>query len=460
MSDQQQASGDSSARKAVAATPDADGVAARLTGAGEPPAASTPEGADAEKAAGNEAAAGADPQEGIRPPAGPKGRAASSVAGTAAVGPAGDAGHAEEASTGEKAGHTGTVEATAEKADSGDVKAGGEEEGNAGEARGEDTAGRAERNGARALSAAATTGQPRAAATAVSGGGATSSSESGVGRPRKPVLAGAAIAGALLIAVPLLITVADRDEEKKVVDTAAADTVLDEADDPAGVFVTQSPSPTRTKPKADPGKKQEKEKKEAGPASPAAEKAAAPVTVPSPSPSKKEEKKKAAVKKAPSSLPAVLTRVLIKNNTNRTCVDVPGFASGSANGPVTHATCNSNTDDNQLWNVEKRYDKAGPGGVPLFQIRNVMDSMCLDLPGYQGVGGATKVTEFPCDGTTRDNQLWWLDKQSDGTFWIRNAASNNQCLDSYGPDDDTRELIVWPCAPESQNNHEWTFTRS
>jgi len=127
---------------------------------------------------------------------------------------------------------------------------------------------------------------------------------------------------------------------------------------------------------------------------------------------------------------------------------------------VTHATCNSNTDDNQLWNVEKRYDKAGPGGVPLFQIHNVMDSMCLDLPGNQGVGGATKVTEFPCNGTTNDNQLWWLDKQSDGTFWLRNAASNNQCLDSYGPDDQTRDLIVWPCAPEDQNNHEWIFTRS
>lgn len=266
------------------------------------------------------------------------------------------------------------------------------------------------------------------------------------------MLAGAALAGALLIAVPLLITATGKDDEKKTVDTAAADTVLNEGNGPAGVFATQTPSPTKTKPE-----KKKAEKKAAAP--PVAEEAAAPAPKPSPSPSKKA-KKKAVTKKAPSTLPAVLTRVLIKNNTNGTCVDVPGFSSGKADGPVTHATCNSNTDDNQLWNVEKRYDKAGPGGAPLFQIRNVMDSMCLDLPGYRGVGGATKVTEFPCNGTTNDNQLWWLDKQSDGRFWIRNAASNNQCLDSYANNDSTRSLIIWPCAPEGQNNHEWFFTRS
>ncbi|MGW0336716.1 ricin-type beta-trefoil lectin domain protein [Streptomyces sp. NPDC003011] len=458
MSDQQQASEDSSARKAVAATPDAESVEARLTGAGEPSTASAPEGSDAGRAAASEAAAGADTDEGIRP-ARSTGRP---KAGAAASGPAGDAGNAEGTSTGEKAEEatdTQRAEVTAQEPESGEATAGEEEKGDAGKAQGE---GATERDGARELSAAAATGQRKVTATAVDGGGATSASGSGLGRPRKPVLAGAAIAGALLITVPLLITATGKDEERKAVDTAAADTVLDEADGPAGVFVTQSPSPSPTKPKtktktkSDPEKKKE-EKKEKESASPVAEKAAAPAPAASPSPS---GEKKAVVKKAPSNLPAVLTRVLIKNNTNRTCVDIPGFTSGPANGPVTQATCNSNTDDNQLWNVEKRYDKAGPGGVPLFQIRNVMDSMCLDLPGYQGVGGATKVTEFPCDGTTKDNQLWWLDKQSDGTFWIRNAASNNQCLDSYAPDDATRDLIVWPCAPESQNNHEWIFTRS
>ncbi|MFE1797170.1 RICIN domain-containing protein [Streptomyces sp. NPDC059517] len=425
MSDQQQASGESSARAAEAGTPDAEAVAAQLSGdgAGKPQTASTSEGTDAGKRAASEPEAGADPT-----PA-----------------PSAAAPDAEKAgSDPEKAGKP-----EAEAGAGAGAGAGENEQGPTGSSEGEAAGG----SDAQAVSAAATREQHEAIATAAIGKNTAVSTQSAVGRPRKPVLAGAALAGAILIAVPLLITVTDKDEEKRNVDNAASDTVLNEAGGPAGVFETQAPSPS----KSEPEKKKEK-KAEPVAAPPVAEEAAAPAPKPSPSPSKK--KKKAAAKKAPSTLPAVMTRVLIKNNTNGTCVDVPGFSSGRADGPVTHATCNSNTDDNQLWNVEKRYANAGPGGVPLFQIRNVMDSMCLDLPGYQGVGGATKVTEFPCNGTTNDNQLWWLDKQSDGRFWIRNAASNNQCLDSYANDDSTRSLIIWPCAPEGQNNHEWIFTRS
>ncbi|WP_314408260.1 RICIN domain-containing protein [Streptomyces sp. DSM 40484] len=425
MSDQQQASGDPSARAAASGTPDAEAVAAQLTGpaAGKPQTASTPEGGDAGKAAASE------PEAGTGPDANTGTDPDTDVA----------AGTTPGTDTGKAAGEP-AKEPAEEPAEAGrpEVAAEAETGGNA-----------------KALSAAATREQHEAVATAATGRNTAVATRSAVGRPRKPVLAGAALAGAILVAVPLLITVTDKDEEKKTVDNAAADTVLNDAGGPAGVFETRTPSPS----KSDPEKKKEKEKKAAAVAAPpVAEEAAATTPKPSPSPSKK--KKKATTKKAASTLPAVMTRVLIKNHTNGTCVDVPGFSSGRADGPVTHATCNSNTDDNQLWNVEKRYDKAGPGGTPLFQIRNVMDSMCLDLPGYQGVGGATKVTEFPCNGTTNDNQLWWLDKQSDGRFWIRNAASNNQCLDSYANNDSTRSLIIWPCAPEGQNNHEWTFTRS
>lgn len=458
MSDQQQASSEPTATERAAATPDAEAVKVLLGDAGKPSAASAPEGTSAGRTAVTEAETGADADEGTLPTSSTDGR----NAGAAATGRTGTAGDTEEAATGKKPQGTNGAEATAAKAASGDVNAGEDEKDAPAGAEG---VGADKVNGAQGLSAAAVKGQRKTIATAVDDGGATSSSRSGAGRPRKPVLAAAAAAGALLIAVPLLITANAKDEEKTVADTAGSDTVLDTVKGPVGVFAIQSPFPAQTE-------REEKDAKKKASATPNADKPAAsaasaasaapaapaaPAAESSPSPSRKT---KAVVKKAPSDLPHVLTRVLIKNNTNHTCVDVPGFTSGRPDGPVTHATCNSNTDDNQLWNVEKRYDKAGPGGVPLFQIRNVMDSMCLDLPGYQGVGGATKVTEFPCDGTTNDNQLWWLDKQSDGTFWIRNAADNNQCLDSYGPDDRTRDLIVWPCAPEGQNNHEWIFTRS
>jgi len=448
MSDQQQTSGESSARRTPATPPDAETVAARLVGTGKPRTASTPKAAEPEGAPAGEPEAGAGTDEETRPaPATGRSRTGTTT-GDAAAGGAGEADGSEEPSGGEKAGDTASAEVTAGQAEGGTAEGDEAAKGTAESSRGEDATGG---NGARALSAAAAGEQHQALAAAVTHRGAAGSTRSAVGRPRKPVLAGAALAGAVLVAVPLLITVTDRDEDRKTVDNAAADTVLNEVNGPAGVFETQTPSPTKTKA----GKKAQQQ---AESPAPVADKPAAPPHKPSPSAGKKKEK--AAVKKAPSALPAVMTRVLIKNNTNHTCVDVPGFTSGRPDGPVTHATCNSNTDDNQLWNVEQRYEKAGPGGVPLFQIRNVMDGMCLDLPGYQGVGGATKIAEFPCNGTTKDNQLWWLDKQSDGKFWIRNAASNNQCLDSYAPDDETRGLIIWPCAPEGRNNHEWLFTRS
>lgn len=78
----------------------------------------------------------------------------------------------------------------------------------------------------------------------------------------------------------------------------------------------------------------------------------------------------------------------------------------------------------------------------------------MDLPGYGSVGVATRVTEFPCNGTTADNQLWWLDKKADNTYWIRNYASNQQCLDSQSANDKNRDLIIYPCAAENFNNHQ------
>ncbi|MGW2328245.1 RICIN domain-containing protein [Streptomyces sp. NPDC001700] len=98
--------------------------------------------------------------------------------------------------------------------------------------------------------------------------------------------------------------------------------------------------------------------------------------------------------------------------------------------------------------------------MPLFLIRNVMDSHCLDLPDYGARPGTTHVQESTCNSRAVDKQLWWLDKQAEGKFWIRNFASDNQCLDSYGRDHDVRNLIAWPCTSENQNNHQWIVTPS
>lgn len=262
------------------------------------------------------------------------------------------------------------------------------------------------------------------------------------------MLAGAAIAGAILVSVPLLLMAANSDDDRKqnASSSSAADTVLgNEEERKPGEFVAESPSPTKS-PVA--------EKTTKAPDSPKA-----PPPAPEKSPSPSASKKKAVVKADTGGMPSVVTSVLVKNWTNKTCADIPGFSKGANDGPVHQSACNSNTDDNQLWNLERKLPKAGPGGKDLFVIRNVMDGLCMDLPGSGPAGAATRVTEFPCNGTTDDNQLWWLDKKADNTYWIRNYASNQQCLDSQTADNQNRDLIVYPCAAEKFNNHQWFFPR-
>ncbi|MEW2166960.1 hydrogenase expression protein HypA [Streptomyces sp. NPDC007084] len=107
--------------------------------------------------------------------------------------------------------------------------------------------------------AAAATAQRRnapqaiaAARTAASGAGNGPDEDSPDGRsgPNKPILAGAAIVGAILVTLPLLLVGANKHEDKKAqVEPVAvgnqADTVLD-GDDPqgSGDFVVESPTPS------------------------------------------------------------------------------------------------------------------------------------------------------------------------------------------------------------------------
>lgn len=117
------------------------------------------------------------------------------------------------------------------------------------------------------------------------------------GRPRKPVLAGAAIAGAALIAIPLMLAGAGRDDSPP--DTAkglaaeGSDTVLDQNSAPAALddYVAEKPSssPSREKPK------------KAEPPKPVAAAPAPPA--PAPQPSKTAEKPKPKPKPKPSPKP-------------------------------------------------------------------------------------------------------------------------------------------------------------
>ncbi|WP_432040803.1 mannose-binding protein [Streptomyces chartreusis] len=78
----------------------------------------------------------------------------------------------------------------------------------------------------------------------------------GSGRPRKPILAGAAIAGAALIAIPLLLTGSAKDDgppdSAKGLAAEGSDTVLNPTSAPAALddYVAEKPSPSPKKAKA------------------------------------------------------------------------------------------------------------------------------------------------------------------------------------------------------------------
>ncbi len=158
-------------------------------------------------------------------------------------------------------------------------------------------------------------------------------------------------------------------------------------------------------------------------------------------------------RKPPGAVPA--TGILLRNTTTTKCADVPGYGNGTSGGPVREYTCNGTAADNQLWNLEVRYPELGPGSSALFQIRNAKDRLCMDLPDYGAQPVTTAVAEFACDGTTADNQLWWLDKQPDGAYWIRDYASDNKCLDVQGSSTGGNDtpLTIYNCS--DADDQEW-----
>ncbi|MGW7202994.1 mannose-binding protein [Streptomyces sp. NPDC054837] len=137
-----------------------------------------------------------------------------------------------------------------------------------------------------------------AAAVGTTPPGARTHTGVGSGRPRKPILAGAAIAGAALIAIPLLLTGSAKDDgppdSAKGLAAGGSDTVLNPTSAPAALddYVAEKPSPSPKK--AKPTK--------SAPAKAAAPQSAAPEPVTSTS-SKSETKPKAKPKPKPSPKP-------------------------------------------------------------------------------------------------------------------------------------------------------------
>ncbi|QLH26639.1 RICIN domain-containing protein [Streptomyces sp. Rer75] len=277
------------------------------------------------------------------------------------------------------------------------------------------------------------------------------------GRPTKALLAAAGIGGALLIAIPFLVAGTNNEDDSEPAaqarQTSAHTMPTNDEDDAPGVYAPKSPSADK------PSSKAKAKVKSKAPESPAR---------PSQSPTKEVQEAsrtvpKEGIKASPKRAVAPVDysnkkNVLLKNVPTGKCADIPYYGKGKVDGPVRQYDCDGTDADNQIWNFEVRYKGKGPGSANLFQIRNGKDGLCMDLPYYGGADHGQEVTEFHCDGTTKDNQLWWLEKRGDKKFWIHNYASNQQCLavkGARGTGDPRASLAIGPC--RSNANHEWTF---
>ncbi|MBQ1094388.1 RICIN domain-containing protein, partial [Streptomyces sp. B93] len=156
--------------------------------------------------------------------------------------------------------------------------------------------------------------------------------------------------------------------------------------------------------------------------------------------------------------PAIPTGVtLIKNKKYGFCVDLPGTGKGKPDGKVQDGACEPSGADNQRWTLERRVKGGGTRGADLYLIRNAKDGLCFDLPNYGPVRATTPVTEYHCDGTDADNQLWWLDRRPDGAYWIRNQKSGDMCLDVARTDKAAAHTnaTLYPCS--DTDDHRWVF---
>ncbi|MET7399414.1 RICIN domain-containing protein [Dactylosporangium sp. NPDC005572] len=155
---------------------------------------------------------------------------------------------------------------------------------------------------------------------------------------------------------------------------------------------------------------------------------------------------------------------VIENMITHYCVDIPGYGPGYVNAPVTQFTCNYwMDDDNQFFwfkYVQSVYVPSLGYDRDLYTIRNVDDDLCLDVSGYGWVAPGAKVSEYYCNHSNSDNQLYYeVSKYVAGTYvgrWFVNYKSG-LCLDveGYANGGPNTRLGLYTCS--MSDDHLWTI---
>ena len=127
------------------------------------------------------------------------------------------------------------------------------------------------------------------------------------------------------------------------------------------------------------------------------------------------------------------------NATSGKCADLPGYGAPPLGAPVTQYTCNNTSADNQLWYaVPTRV----VDGHQLYELQNAKGGLCLDLPGYGSEPAETPVSVYTCNSIPdNDNQEWDLRPvNAAGNRFLVVNYKDGLCLDVSGWASDGTDL--------------------
>ncbi|SDO75786.1 Ricin-type beta-trefoil lectin domain-containing protein [Actinacidiphila guanduensis] len=273
------------------------------------------------------------------------------------------------------------------------------------------------------------------------------------GRPTRTVV-WAAICGATLLSVPFVVVTAGAhgDKPRGSTHTTLADNDRPAAAAPGTVAATLPPSPSHT-PSSTPTPSHKPSHAPSRPAGHVTGHTSPRTTKAAPPPVRASAPHKPTVGETFGGA----DHVLLKNLATGMCADLPQYGKGSVGGVIDQYDCRAGAADNQEWALKVVGTPKGPGGARLFTISNDTDRLCMDIPWYGVEPAGTRVTEYTCDATTDDNQLWYLASGQGDHYRIRNYASDSMCLGVAGGAGTPHgvSLIVETCASTSDD---WALT--
>ena len=84
--------------------------------------------------------------------------------------------------------------------------------------------------------------------------------------------------------------------------------------------------------------------------------------------------------------------VVFQNEWEGKCADLPYYGAPAVDAPVTQYTCNFTTSDNQIWYM---HPTRTVNGNQLYEFQLMKGGQCLDLPNYGAEPLGTHVEVYP-----------------------------------------------------------------